>query len=62
MSSKAQMEFDCKARTAVARSVSGYTGNKGGGQALYTPRPNEKPHPVDTDSVEGRVFGRACAP
>ena len=61
LSRKTQIEFDCKARTSRPRSVSAYTSNMASGEVLYTNRRNEKPHTVEADSVEGRVFERACA-
>jgi hypothetical protein len=61
LSRKTQIEFDCKARTSRPRSVSGYTAAMASGQALYTNSRNEKPHAIEADSVEGRVFERACA-
>ena len=61
MSRKSQLEFDCKSGTSRTRGVSGYTGGMGGGEVLYNTRGNDRPHAVETDSVEGRVLARACA-
>ena len=61
MSRKNQMEFDCKSQTSRIRFVSTYSAPMGSGQAIFSGRGTDKPHPVEPDSIEGRLLKRACS-